>query len=291
MATDYLFPATVDEALDILDKQCGEARVIAGGTDLMIQVKEGHHQVETFVDITRISELTGIQELDDGTIWIGATTTHRQLWESPIIQSRASVLAHACRTIGALQIQTVGTIGGNVVNAMPAADGSIALMALSAEAEVATIGGRQWMALEEAFMRPGVCKIESCGEVLAGFRFKGLGRRAGSGFERLARRRALSLPMLNCGVAVQLNEAGDRFEHVAIALGPVAPIPFRAREAEAMLAGVPLNEEAIRSAAEIAMEEAHPRTSLIRASKEYRKDMVAVLVRRALERAVKQARQ
>jgi len=291
MASDYLFPATVDEALDILDERCGDARVIAGGTDLMIQAKEGHHQVDTFVDITRISELTGIQELDDGSIWIGATTTHRQLWESPIIQSRASVLAQACRTIGALQIQTVGTIGGNVVNAMPAADGSIALMALSAQAEIATKEGRQWMAVEEVFMRPGVCKIESCGEVLTGFRFKGLGRRAGSAFERLARRRALSLPMLNCGVAVQLNEAGDRFEHGTIALGPVAPIPFRAREAEALLAGAPLNEEAIHSAAEIAMEEAHPRTSLTRASKEYRKDMVAVLVRRALGRATEQARQ
>ena len=145
------------------------------------------------------------------------------------------------------------------------------------------------MNLEEIFMRPGVCKIESCAEVLTGFRFKKLGAGAGSAFERLARRRALSLPVLNCGAVVQLDAASARFESAAIALGPVAPLPFRPREAEEMLAGAPVNDEIIRAAAARAMEVSQPRTSLVRASREYRREMVAVLTRRALTEAVAQA--
>lgn len=290
MSGAYHFPTTIEEAITVLRAHAGRARIIAGGTDLMLQVKEGKQQVKTFVDITRIPELNGIRALDDGWIWVGATTTHRQAWESALIQERAAVLAEACRAVGALQIQNVGTLGGNVVNGMPAADGSIALVALSAQAEVVNQQGRQWLDIEEVFSRPGLCKIEPTAELLAGFRFQGLGRRAGSAFERLARRRALSLPILNCGVAVRLNESGDHFHEVAIALGPVAPIPFRARQAEAMLAGAPVSEEAIRAAAEKAMQESEPRSNILRASREYRKEMVAVLTRRALQRAVEQAR-
>lgn len=289
MTSAYLFPQTVDETLEMLRQHAGRARIIAGGTDLMLQIKQGKYQVETFVDITRVPELNGIRLMEDGYIWIGATTTHRQVWESSIIQEHAAVLAEACRTVGALQIQNVGTLGGNVVNALPAADGSIALTALSAEAQVATPHGRYWTDLLEVFSRPGVCKIDPSAELLVGFRFKALRRRAGSAFERLARRRALALPILNCGVVVQLNDAGDRFEYAAIALGPVAPTPFRARGAEAILAGAPVNEETIRAAAHQAMQESEPRSTILRASREYRKDMVEVLTRRALERAVQQA--
>jgi carbon-monoxide dehydrogenase medium subunit len=289
MTSAYLFPQTIEETLGMLRQHAGRARIIAGGTDLMLQIKQGKYQVETFVDITRVPELNGIRLTDDGYIWVGAATTHRQVWESPIIQEHASVLAEACRAVGALQIQNVGTLGGNVVNAMPAADGSIALTALSAEAQIAAPYERYWTDLLEVFSRPGVCKIDPSAELLVAFRFKALGRRAGSAFERLARRRALSLPILNCGVVVQLNEAGDRFEHAAIALGPVAPTPFRARGAEAILAGAPVNEDTIRAAAHRAMEESDPRSNILRASREYRKDMVEVLTRRALERAVQQA--
>ena len=290
MASDYLFPASVGEALEMLTRCGGSGRVIAGGTDLMLQVKSGERAVQTFVDITRIPELGGIRLMDDGMIWIGATTTHRQVWESPIVQAHAAVLAQACRAVGALQIQNAGTLGGNIVNAMPAGDGSVALMALSAEAEVATASGRSWMPLQDIYSRPGECKIEPSAHILTAIRFPALGERGGSAFQRLARRRALSLPILNCGVAVQLNEAGDRFERAAIALGPVAPIPFRASSAEEMLTGALATEEMMRIAAERAAEASQPRSNILRASKEYRREMVKVLTRRALEQAVAQAR-
>jgi len=290
MAADYLFPDSVQEALSLLRGCGGQGRIIAGGTDLMVQIKEGRRVVETFVDITRIPDLNGIRELDDGRIWIGATTTHRQVWESPLIQAKASVLAQACRHVGALQIQNIATLGGNVVNAMPAADGSIALTALQAEAQVATCQGSRWVNLEEVFSRPGVCKIEPSAELLLGFRFKPLGERMGSSFQRLARRRALALPILNCAVVVGLDHSGERFAHVTIALGPVAPVPFRARAAEALLIGRPLTREDIAAAAQKAMEESEPRSNILRASREYRLEMVKVLARRALEEALQQAR-
>jgi len=290
MAPDYLFPHSVDEALDMLQRCAGAGRIIAGGTDLMLDIKQGRRAVDTFVDITRIPELRGIRALDDGTIWIGAATTHREIWESELIQARAAVLAQACRRVGALQIQSVGTLGGNVVNAMPAADGSIALAALSAEAEIATLSGRRWLPLSEIFSQPGVCKIEPSAQILTALRFRALGRRAGSAFQRLARRRALSLPMLNCGVVVQLNPAGDHFEFAAIALGPVAPVPWRAAAAEAFLAGAPADDATLRQAADLTLQGAEPRTSILRASREYRLEIIRVLTRRALEQAVAQAR-
>jgi len=290
MASSYLLPTTLDEALSMLASCGGSGRVIAGGTDLMVQVKEGQRAVETFVDITRIPELNGIRMLDEDTLWIGATTTHRQVWESPLIQGGAGVLAQACRRVGALQIQNVGTLGGNVVNAMPAADGSIALTALSAEAEVATPAGRSWLPLADVFARPGVCKIEPTAQLLVAFRFRRVGEHAGSAFQRLARRRALALPVLNCGVVVQLDAAGERIERAAIALGPVAPVPWRAEFAEAFLAGAPATAETLAEAGRRAMEGADPRSNPLRASREYRREMIAVLTRRALEQAVATAR-
>lgn len=290
MTSSYLIPNSLDEALTMLADCGGGGRVIAGGTDLMIDLKEGRRSVETLMDITRIPELNGIRMLDADSVWIGATTTHRQVWESPLIQNGAAVLAQACRRVGALQIQNVGTLGGNVVNAMPAADGSIALTALLAEAEIATPAGRSWLQLADVFARPGVCKIEPTAQILVAFRFRRVGAHAGSAFQRLARRRALALPVLNCGVVVQLDAAGERIEHAAIALGPVAPVPWRATAAEESLAGASPTDEALREAGRLAMEGADPRSNPLRASREYRREMVAVLARRALEEAVAAAR-
>ena len=289
MSSKYVFAASVQDALENLKSAGGSGRIIAGGTDLTLQVKQGKQTVDSFVDITHIPELKGIRELDDGVIWVGATVTHRELWESPIIQKRARLLADACRAVGANQIQNIATIGGNVVNAMPAADGSIALTALDAEVQITTASGSRWEDLQTIFSQPGTCKVEPTEELLTAFRFRGLDSCCGSSFQRLARRKALSLPILNCGVVVQLDEAGEHFQRAAIALGPIAAVPFRARRAEALLAGKPISEETIAAAALEAMRESNPRSSLFRASREYRQEMVDLLTRRALTEAVERA--
>ena len=185
MWQEYLFPSSVEEALAMLAEREGRARLMAGGTDLVIELTEGRRAADCLVDITRIPELGRIA-LEDGMIVLGANVTHRQASESPLIRERATVLAQACQAVGALQIRNVGTLGGNVVNAMPAADGSTALLALEAEAEIADGTGRRWTPLPDLFAGPGISKVDSTGEILTAFRFKALGEGQGSALERPA---------------------------------------------------------------------------------------------------------
>jgi len=288
MWQEYLIPSSVEEAQAILAERKGRARLVAGGTDLVIELTEGRRAADCLVDITRIPGLDRIA-LEDGMIVLGANVTHRQASESPLVRERATVLAQACQAVGSLQIRNVGTLGGNVVNAMPAADGSTALLALEAEAEIADGTGRKWAPLPDLFAGPGVSKVDSTREMLTAFRFRALGEGQASALERIARRRALALPILICAVVVSLSEGGEEFESVRIALGPVAPVPFRASQAEESLRGAPVSLETMARAGEIAMQESHPRSSLLRASREYREEVIKVLVRRGLERAVQVA--
>jgi len=284
----YEVPNSVEEALAILARYDGRAQVIAGGTDLIIELQEGRHSVECLVDVTRIPGLDSIEERN-GTIVLGANVTFRQIKESPLLHDKARVLAEAAGTVGALQIQTVATLAGNLVSALPAADGSVALRALDAEVEVAGQGGRAWRPVAELFLAPGKSAVDPSREMITAIRFAALGARQGSAWERLGRRRALVLPILNCGASLAL-EGDDRIAWARLSLGPVAPVPFRACQAEAFLAGQPACEEAFARAAEIAAGESQPRTSLLRASREYRLEVLPVLVRRGLERAAEQAR-
>jgi len=288
MWQEYLFPSSVEEALALLAEREGRARLIAGGTDLIIELSEGRRAADCLVDITRIPELDKIT-LENGMIVLGANVTHRQASESPLVRERATVLAQACHAVGSLQIRNVATLGGNVANAMPAADGTTALLALEAEAQIADRTGRKWAPLADLFDGPGLSRVDSTREMLTAFRFQALGERQGSALERIARRRALALPVLICAVVVTLSEDGELFESARIALGPVAPVPFRASQAEESLRGAPISLEAMARAGEIAMQESHPRSSLLRASKEYREEVIKVLVRRGLERAVQGA--
>ncbi len=288
MWQEYLFPSSVEEALAMLAEREGRARLVAGGTDLIIELTEGRRAADCLVDITRILELGKIT-MEDEMIVLGANVTHRQASESPLVQERATVLAQACHAVGSLQIRNVGTLGGNVVNAMPAADGSTALLALEAEAEIANGTGRRWVPLPDLFAGPGVSTVDSTKEMLTALRFQALGERQGSALERIARRRALALPIVMCAVVVTLSAGGENFESARIALGPVAPVPFRASQAEEGLRGAPASLETMARAGEIAMQESHPRSSLLRASREYREEVIKVLVRRGLERAVQRA--
>lgn len=285
MWKEYLFPASVEEAVAMLAQWDGRARLIAGGTDLVLEFNEGKREADCLVDVTRIPELKEITQQGD-TITVGAAVTFRQLDDSLLIRQRATVLAEAAHTVGSLQIRNVATLGGNVVSALPAADGSLGLRALGAEAQIADIQGRKWMPLEELFVSPGQSKVDATCQVLTALRFKALGSRESSAYERLARRPALALPILACGVAVGLSEDGRTFQWARISLGPVAPVCFCARCTEEFLSGAEVSPETMVRAGEIALSESNPRTSLLRACREYRQEMIKVLVRRGLERAV-----
>ena len=285
MWKEYLFPASVEEAVIMLAQWDGRARLIAGGTDLVLEFNEGKRKADCLVDVTRIPELKEIT-LQGNTITVGAAVTFRQLDDSPLIRQRATVLAEAAHTVGSLQIRNVATLGGNVVSALPAADGSLGLRALEAEAEIADIQGRRWVPLEELFAGPGQSKIDATAQVLTALRFKALGSHEGSAYERLARRRVLALPILACGIAAGLSEDASTFQWVRVSLGPVAPVCFCAHFTEEFLTGAKVSPETMVRAGEIALSESNPRSSLLRACKEYRQEMIKVLVRRGLERAV-----
>jgi len=283
MWDEYLFPRSVDETVEMLAVHGGEARIIAGGTDLAIQSQRGRVPARVMVDITRIPGLDHVQKRD-GLVYIGALVTHAQIAGSPLIRARAEVLAEACGSVGGPQIRNVGTLVGNVVNALPAADGAMALFALGAEAEVAERTGRRWTPIANLYAGVGRCTVDSCEAMITQVRFHALADGEGGAFERLAKRRALILPILNTAVVVGLD--GDKVERARIAIGPVATTPFVAAEAAEGLMGRKADEASIAEAAGLASQAAEPRYSLLRGSAEYRKSMVEILVRRALTRAV-----
>ncbi len=278
--TEYLFPQTVEEALEMLAAYGGRARLIAGGTDLVLQAERGLVRAEVMVDITRIPGLDFIEERG-GWIYIGPQVTHAQVAASPLVREKAGVLAQACGSVGGPQIRHVGTLVGNVVNAMPAADGAVALFALDAEAEVADRTGREWRPIAELYAGVGQCRVDPCAQMVTGIRFRPLPPAARWAYLRLAQRKALILPMLNVAAVAEVEDG--RFREVRIAIGPVAPTPLRARAAEERLRGAPVDRESIAEAARLAEEAANPRDSVLRGSAEYRRAMVGVLVRRALE--------
>ncbi|MBA7671957.1 Carbon monoxide dehydrogenase medium chain [subsurface metagenome] len=288
MWEEYSSPKSVQEALEILQSCKGQARIIAGGTDLIPELKEQTRKVKCLVDIVGIEPLKKIEQ-DGDNIKIGAGVTHSDVASSKLIRKKAAVLAEAASAVGSPLIRNQGTVVGNVVNAQPAADTAVALSALEAKAEITFVGGVRLIPLDELYEGIGVSKIDSTSEIVTSLHFKSLTNDQGSAFDRLARRKALALPMLN--VAVVVTVQNGRFEEARIMVAPVAPMPFRARRAEAALRGTATSLDSINKAAGLAAVEAQPRDSQLRGSAEYRKEMVKVLVRRALEQATQRAKQ
>lgn len=283
MWQEYLHPASVEETLQTLAQYKGLARIVAGGTDLVLEIQSGECRARCLVDISRISDLKSIHQQDDWII-IGAAATHTEVAASPLVRKYARLLAEAAAEVGSPQIRNVGTIGGNVVNAQPAADTALALLALDAEAEIANLQGFHWLPVEQLYQGAGTSRVDSTHELVRAFRFRIAQGQTGSAYRRLGKCKSIALPVICAAVVVQMQEG--RFLQAAIALGPVAPQPVRARKAEDWLAGKPASPETLQQAAELAKEEAQPRDSLLRCSRLYRQSQVSVLVRSTLEKAV-----
>ena len=283
MWQEYLYPETVREAVDLLAKWSGQARIVAGGTDLVLQLKRGERQAACLIDASRVEKMRGIEE-SDGTITLGAAVTHAEAAASPLLHASAPVLAQAALEVGSPEIRNVATIGGNVVNAQPAADTALALLALEAEAEILGAGGARWAPLLDLYQGAGVSAVDSTAEVVRRFRFRVPAGQVGSAYRRLGKCKSIALPVL-CAATVVRQEEG-KVVSAAISLGPVAPVPFRPRAAEKWLAGRPATAETATQAAALAQEEAQPRDSLLRCAREYREAMVGVLVQSTLEQAI-----
>ncbi len=293
---EYHLARSVEEALHALVAHAGQARVIAGGTDLLLDLEEGNVPPPVaLVDISRVEEMRGIYT-EAGYIYLGAAVTHAQIVNSKVLQKYATCLVESCGVIGGPQVRNVATIGGNVAHALPAADGTVALVALEAEAQVARLDDtgivqRTWYPILDLFVAPGQSAVDATRELITVFRFPAQTSHEGSAFDRIMRPQGVALPILGIAARVRLTPDGERFDHVSLCVGPAGPVPFRARAAERVLQGQPADsEEALHKAIAATLEEARLRTSKYRATKAYREEMVSVLMRRIIPRAVARAR-
>ena len=270
----------------------GHARVIAGGTDVLLDIEKGKHAPDCLVDVTRIPELSRI-EVEDGWATIGAAVPFVALREHPYFRSHVHALVEAAGSVGALAIQSSATWIGNLVQAMPAADGAIIAIALDAEVRVLDGAGSRWLAVGDLYAGPGRSRIDSTRQVITHLRFPISASAWGTAWRRAGRRPSLVLPTLNCAVKVVLEGNGtesDPIASVAIAMGPVGPCPIRAHDAETFLIGREPDADTLQEAAQLALCDADPRTSVLRASREYRLAVLPVLVEDALTTAVGRAK-
>jgi len=272
-------PKSLEEALELL-ATLEKAKPIAGGTDLIPLMREVEVEVEHFIDLGGIGELRFIEE-GDGYIRIGAATTLSDLVDSTLIASKAPALWEAASSMGSVQIRNRGTIGGNLCNASPAADLAPPLIALGAEAEIRSVDEARWIPVEEVFAGPKVNSLAG-DELLTSVRFKIPPRGAGSAFEKIGRRRGMTLALVNAAAYIELE--GETCRSARIALGAVAEKPLRLREAEGRLMGERVSEELIEEVSELCSKLVRPIDD-VRASAWYRREMSRVLSRKALLRA------
>ncbi len=273
----YHSPVTVEEALASLARAQGGALIIAGGTDLLLDLQQGRlPPPRILIDVTCIEEMTRIR-VDPDVITIGAAATHSQIVNHPSLQKQAACLVQACALIGGPQVRNVATIGGNVAHALPAGDGSIALLALEAEVEIAAAAGRRWELLERVYAGPGQVAFDRGSEVLVAFRFHPVGSDQTSAFRRVMRPQGVAIAIMNMAVWVAW-EAGERIADLRLAVGAAGPRPLRARQTEEALRGRRLDQTAIEAAGIALAGEARLRTSPHRASQTYRSHLLGVLL-------------
>lgn len=274
---EYIAPHSLPDALGIKQEQGANARVIAGGTDLILRMAEQVLTPGMLIDLRRVA-LDGISAVD-GELQIGASTTLTQILESAEIVQAIPALAEACRQFAGPPIRNLATLGGNIVNASPAADLVPPLLACDAEIVLASATAQRVLPLLEFFIGPGQ-SVLAPDEVLTEIRLPRESRPTASAFIKLGLRRSMAISIVNLTVRLTLDENGAVAE-ARIVLGSVAPTPIRAMAAEAMLTGQGLSDEVCEQAARKAREEASP-ISDVRGSRGYRDRMVEVLVRRAL---------
>jgi len=284
----YYTPETVTEAIELLQRYDGQARVVGGGTDLLVEIRRGlHRPVEALVDASRIAGLNTIDE-DGDYIVIGCGVTHSQVVKDDRIIKHGTCLSESCSVIGGPQVRNVGTLAGNVAHALPAGDGTIGLLALGGEIEIAGADGTRWIPMQESFRGPGKSFIDRHREVLTRLRFKLTGDREGSAHHRVMRPQGLCLPIISMAVRLQLGE-GNTITGARISMGPVGPVPFLAESAMQVLAGGIASAEQFKKATEVALASVTLRSSKYRASAEYREQMVRTYLPAILSRAAERA--
>lgn len=279
MWQEYINASSIDEVIHVLNEKKEKARIVAGATDLILELERGVRTgIETLVDITRIPNLDRISLDEDDIIHLGPLVTHNHCAASKLLRERALPLARAAWEVGAPQIRNRGTVAGNLITASPANDTITPLMALGARVELASAKGRRWVALKDFYT--GVRKtVMQADEMLVDIAFPAMKNSQRGAFVKSGLRRAQAISVVNAAVILDLEEG--RVKSAAITLGAVAPTIIHASQAEAWLKDRELTDENIAEAARLAQQEARPIDDL-RGSAAYRSEMVRVVVLRGL---------
>lgn len=284
---EYRQPTSISEAIKDLQNAPAPVVPIAGGTDLLLDIKQGRHTpAHTLIDVTGVPEMNAI-ELRGQELFIGAAVPVNRITSNPLVIEHAQALVEACDLIAGPQVRNTATLGGNVAHALPAADGTIALVALDAQAEIASPEGLRRMPFVELFLGPGKSALDKSSELIAGFYVPKTNTGQASCFNRIMRPQGVALPILNC--AVWIDRDGDRIKNCRIAVGPGGPTPFRATQAEDVIRGKIYDEKTLSETVIQLLEQAIFRTSPRRASEDYRKYIVVGLFKDTMDTAWKRA--
>jgi CO/xanthine dehydrogenase FAD-binding subunit len=279
-AFKYLEAKTVEDACGLLKKYGKDCKVIAGGTDLLVRIKDKILSPSYLMNIHNIPDLCNIKYDSSTGITIGPLVSHSEIIHSDVIQHYCPLLIQSCKSIGGVQVRNLGTIGGNICNASPASDASIALLALEATLEVTGSEGKRTIPIENFFVGPGVTALRN-DEILTEIRIRKQEDTFRGIFLKLGIKKAMQIGIVTIAVGVNISPPSPKIKEVRIALGSVAPTPVRALKAEDTLKGNSLNEKIIKMASKDAILNISPITD-VRGTAEYRREMVEVLVRRAM---------
>ena len=284
----YSAPDSLDDAVRLLAEHGDRAVLLAGGTDILVQLQEGHRQAELVVDVKKISELmTIVWEANHG-LRLGAGVPCWEIYGDERIDSDYPALTDATRIIGGWQIQSRASVGGNLCNSSPAADSIPTLIVHSAVCHIVGPAGRRAVPAEEFCSGPGKNQL-AAGEILVALTLPPASPHSSSAYQRFIPRNEMDIAVAGAASWVQLDSAGKTIQQARIALAAVAPIPMLAQEAGQWLAGKSADEATFAEAGEIAKGVASPIADM-RGTAEYRRHLVGVLTKRTLARAVERAR-
>ena len=287
-AFDFVAPSSIDEAVSILNEHGDRARIIAGGTDILVMMRAGRRLADVVVDVKNISELNQLTITNGGGLTLGAAVPCFSIYQDQAVASAYPGLIDSATLIGGIQIQGRASIGGNLCNAAPSGDSIPAVIALSGVCNIAGPNGTRQMPAEEFCTAPGQNALQH-GEMLVSIEFPAPPANSGATYQRFIPRNEMDIAVAGVGSSVVLDASGQNFVSGRVALASVAPTPVFSQAAGDSLAGKPVSDEAIREASELAMADAKPINDM-RGTIRQRIHLIGVLTRRTLNVAVERAR-
>ena len=282
---EYFSPKTLEDALGLLAEKGEGTHLMAGGTDVMVKMSHGRLAPKAIIALQGIEGLNGIRFDPKEGLTIGASARLAEVASHPDVRSYYPALVNAIQSMANVEVRNMGTVAGNICNAAPSADTAPPLMTMGAEVTLVGLKGERRLSLDQFFKGPGLTAMEH-GEIMTSIHVPIPPAKSGASYLRISCRCGVDIAAVGVGVMAEFN--GKACKQVGIVLAAVAPVPLRATKTESIMKGQAWTRELIEQAGDQAAEEAKP-ISDVRASAEWRKRMVAVLTRRALEEAQERA--